>query len=675
VKVTNQFSNPLAVLASLRNALKQLKPPPDIAPSKWAEDNVWIPEGNAKPGKLRFTNAPYQRGMLDVIKEPGVYRVTYMTGAQLGKTTVQQCVTGYFIAHEPRSQMFVQPSQGDVQTFLETKLRPMLESNPTIREKMAKPRGRDGVNNSRIISFMGGFLMFAWAGSTKTLRGRSAPIIQADEINGFETTAEGDPGELIAQRAASFGDQALRTESSTPTEKGGRIDKAFYEGDQRRYYVPCPHCDAPQYLRWENVMWTGRRSTGIEDYAKDQNRADEHNPLDAQYMCEACGVGWSDAERKAAIRAAEAAGHGWKAAKPFKGHASFHAPELLSTFRDMSKIVQSYLDKIALDDMRSFVNVSLGEPYEVEGDKADPNKLMARREVYKAQVPMGAVYATAGIDAQADRLEVERVGWGINEESWRIDYKVLWGDTLLPEVWIELEDYLNEELQHESGAVMRVRAACVDTGGQAGHDAVVHDWLRGKTGRGIFGIKGTPGWGKGVIGTIMRKQQGKNARKVDVYPVYGDEAKLLIMRRLAMEAPGPGFCHFDEDADEEYFAQLTSEKLVTHYTKGFPVRKWCKPPKARNEALDCRVYAYAALKIMRPDLKRLTERIAGAEYTPPKQLVKPRKAPEPAPAAAEVPTPISQGERPVKAPENVPIVRSKRLTARNGGGGNWATRW
>src|SRR5690606_34662323 len=112
--------------------------------------------------------------------------------------------------------------------------------------------------------------MFSWAGSPKTLRGRSAPVTQADEIDGFEATPEGDPGELLAQRSASFGDDALRTESSTPTIEGAsRIDTAFQEGDQRRYYVPCPHCGHEQFLRWENVVWTGQRSTGIEDFEKD----------------------------------------------------------------------------------------------------------------------------------------------------------------------------------------------------------------------------------------------------------------------------------------------------------------------------------------------------------------------------------------------------------------------
>ena len=54
-----------------------------------------------------------------------------------------------------------------------------------------------------------------------------------------------------------------------------------------------------------------------------------------------------------------------------------------------------------------------------------------------------------------------------------------------------------------------------------------------------------------------------------------------------------GFCHFPKYG-EEYFKQLTAERLVTVKDKrGFPHREWRKL-RERNEALDCRIYARAA---------------------------------------------------------------------------------
>lgn len=685
------FDNAPAVMAALRRAAAaNLVPPPDMLPSVWSEANIRIPVGNAIPGPISFANAPYQRGMVDVVKEPGIRRADFMTGAQLGKTTVQQCITGYFIAHEPRSQIFVQPTQGDVQTFLETKLRPMLDANPAISRKMAKQRGRDGVNNSRIISYIGGWLMFSWAGSPKTLRGRSAPITQADEVDGMAATEEGDPVELLAQRAATFGDMAISTRSSTPTVKGAsRIEAGFLEGDQRRYYVPCPHCGEAQYLRWEQISWSGRNSTGFED--ADLDLEGEHDPETAQYYCEHCGVGWDDGQRIAAIRGAEAAGHGWKAAKPFKGHASFHAPEWLSTFRRLRAIVQSYFDKLRIGDLQSFMNVSAAETFEERGEQANADGLIARAEEYAAPVPAGATVLTAGVDMQADRLEVEIVGWGKGEESWSVEHVVLWGDPDAGDVWDELEDLLSQTWQHESGAQLSITAAAVDTGGTGGNTQSAYDWLRGKTGRRIFAVKGQGGWGKPIAAAPSRKQSGKTKRKVDLFLVGADEAKLTVMRRLAVAKPGPGYCHFPVGREPEYFHQMTAEKLVTRYVKGFPVREWHKT-RPRNEALDCRVYALAALKIASPSFRIAESRIARAtgNLPPPandnaEALALPNIKPDhddpltgdlvhgpPEPKAAP-PAKETTGEEKRAAPKQTgPVVKARRvLKSSRVGGARW----
>lgn len=632
--MTHQFSNIGALVDSISRASQPLIPPKDMLPSTWAEANVRIPVGNAIPGPINFDNAPYQRGMLDAASIPGVRRISLMTGAQLGKTTVQQCLTGYFIAHDPRSQILVQPTQGDVQTFLETKLRPMLQANPAISGKMAKQRGREGVHNGRIISYVGGWLMFSWAGSPKTLRGRSAPVVQADEIDGYDTTPEGDPGELLAQRAATFGDSALRTESSTPTIKGlSRIETAFEEGDQRRYFVACPECGAAQTLKWANVTWSGRKSSGIKDAELDAGG--DHDPGTAGYVCEGCGAIWDDGQRIAAIRNAERSGHGWKASKPFRGHVSFHAPEMLSTFRRLRDIVQSYLDKIAMSDLQSFVNVSLGEPYEETGERADPDGLLARCIPYPAPVPMGGLYLTAGVDMQMDRLEVEVVAWGEAERSWSIDYRVLWGDPLAGDVWDDLDDLLAEKFRHETGHLLPISAACLDTGGTSGYTQRAYEYAKGKTGRRLFAVKGVPGWGRAIVEKPQRKQSGKNKRKVDLFLVGTDESKLVIMRRLANDVAGsPGYCEFPEGRDAEYFRQLTAEKMVMRYVKGQPIREWTKPDKARNEALDCRVYALAALKIMQPSFKRISERLGALPTTTQPRIVAPSKQLDPAVAAA-----------------------------------------
>ena len=232
-----------------------------------------------------------------------------------------------------------------------------------------------------------------------------------------------------------------------------------------------------------------------------------------------CGSLWNDGQRIAAIRGAEASGLGWIAAKPFSGHASFHAPEMLSTMRRLKDIVQSYLDKLRDDDLQTFINVSLAETYEEPGEKADPNSLLARVETYPAPVPMGGVYLTAGIDMQIDRLECEVVAWGLGEESWSVGYYVLWGDPLGDEVWFDLNNLLAEKWRHETGVMLKVSAACLDTGGTKGYTQAAYEYARGKEAKKLFAVKGIAGWDRPIVEKPIRKQSGRNARKVALFLV------------------------------------------------------------------------------------------------------------------------------------------------------------
>ena len=586
---------------SVRNLAKRINqakglawsPPPNLKPSDWAEQNIRIPVGNAIPGLMRFANAPHQREPLDMIANPDCSRVTLMWGAQTGKTQVVNCAIGFNIAQVPSSQIMMQPSQGDLQTWLETKLNPLIDSNPALQGRVAKPRGRDGVNNQRMKSYPGGFLMFAWSGSAKTMRGRSAPKIYCDEVDGYDITNEGHPVSLLWQRAATFGDQRLLMETSTPTVKNASaIEDSFEAGDQRRRYVPCPHCDHYQVLKWSNVHWQ-------------RDDAGEHMPETAGYVCEKCAVLITDGEKNAMLRRGE-----WRAAKPFRGHASYHLSELYSTMRKFRDIVISFLEKKAQNDLQTFINVSLAETWEEQGDGVDDGSLLSRREEYPAPVPADGLVLTCGVDTQDDRLELDitaynGAGGGGSEESWNIDYRVLWGDPGEPEVWHQLEDALGVEYAHEHGGALGIVATCIDSGGH--HTQAVYDFVKKTRRPRVFAIKGVGGAGRPIVSAPSRKKAGKGRRTVDLFTVGVDDAKLLLYSRLQIEEPGPGYCHFPMARDHEYFQGLTAEKRVTKYVKGFPKREWIKT-RARNEPLDCRVYGYAALKILDPVWSALAQR-------------------------------------------------------------------
>jgi len=81
---------------------------------------------------------------------------------------------------------------------------------------------------------------------------------------------------------------------------------------------------------------------------------------------------------------------------------------------------------------------------------------------------------------------------------------------------------------------------------------------------------------------------------VQLWPVGTDTAKGVLYGRFGIESGAAGSIHFSKDLAEEFYAQLTAEKLITRYHKGHPIQEWVKPSHRRNEVLDCTVYALAA---------------------------------------------------------------------------------
>ena len=181
------------------------------------------------------------------------------------------------------------------------------------------------------------------------------------------------------------------------------------------------------------------------------------------------------------------------------------------------------------------------------------------------------------------------VGWGADEESWVIDYRIIFGDPSGPRVWSDLDAVLQATYKHPVAVALPIRAAAIDTGGH--HTKAAYEFCRTRLARRIWAIKGRGGPGIPVWPKRIKPVPGR----VPLAIVGVDATKDALFARLRITEPGPGFIHFSRARDAEYFRQLTSERVVTTYVKGRPVRSWQARPGARNESLDTFVYAMAAL--------------------------------------------------------------------------------
>ena len=563
-------------------------PPQDLLPSEWAEQNIFIPSGNARPGRISFDEMVYQRDIMDVAEDPTIHRMTLMMGAQTGKTMSALALLGYYTLHKPKSQILMQPTENDVKVFIETKYDPLVYANRALRSCYAPPRGREGANNMSMKKFQGGWLMFAWSRSQNTQRGRSAPFIVCDEVDAYEHSTEGHPVEILRERSATFGDDAFLIEMSTPTIKGrSRIEASFWEGDCRYFFCLCPKCGHKHRLEWseQTVRWKSLR------------------PDTALLHCPKCDNGLDDYGRIAMIRQSSLDGAGWEHTRDAWGHASFHLNSLYSPLRRLSRIVDAYVSADNHKSMQTFTNTILCETWDETGEKSDHEMLYQRAEAYEAPVPDAVMMLTAGIDIQKDRIEYEVVGWDKDEQSWSIDYVVIFGDTTQMPVYRDLFRELKRSYETKSGDKMFIYAAGIDTGYNTGK---VYEAMRFAGRRPIlFALKGKGGWAVNEVERTSRARIDRGKWRPDIISVGVDVVKRTVMGRLNLVEEGPGYCHFPHDRDLEYYLQLTAEQLIRTQRHGFPQDRWEKKYE-RNEAFDCRVYAYATMRLVAEALAKMT---------------------------------------------------------------------
>lgn len=551
---------------------------------------------------------------MDAAAEPGVEAVIVKKSAQIGWTEIVGNVAGYYIDQDPAPIIVIQPTLEMAEAWSKDRLAPMLRDTPALADKIRDPRSRDSGNTLLHKVFAGGNLTIGGANSPAGLASRPKRIVVCDEVDRYPRSAgaEGDPVNLVRKRSLTFWNKMFFA-GSTPTIKGvSRIDELYNASDQRQFFVPCPDCAEPQILKWSQVKWP------------------EGRPGEAVYVCEHCGSIWDDVTRWRAIAEAESRGHGWRPMADFDGTAGFWLWEAYSPWTTLGEMARSFLEAKKLPEtLQTFVNTTLAQVWELEGTTLEPDPLLERRENYGADpVPAGVVLITAGVDVQEDRLELEIVGWGADEESWNLDYRILRGDPGDRELWRELDEILLERYTSEDGRALRIEAACVDSGGH--YTDEVYKFCGRRRRRRVWAIKGMFGQGRPIWPRTASRTKKSRA---PLFVIGVDTAKDRVYSRLAIAEPGPGYCHFPTHRDLDYFHQLTAEKCVTKYVRGHPTLQWIvKTDGAANEALDCRVYAMAARYGRGVDLNRRTERIRA-------RLEEPETVPEPDPPLEEPPTP------------------------------------
>lgn len=571
-----------------------LTPDPLLTVSEWSDRHRMLSsKASAEPGRWRTSRTPYLKAIMDCLSPTSpVERVVFMKAAQLGATEMGSNWIGYVIHHAPGPMMAVWPTVEMAKRNSKQRIDPLIEESGVLAELIAPARSRDSGNTILAKEFRGGVLVMTGANSAVGLRSMPVRYLFLDEVDGYplDVEGEGDAISLAEARTRTFARRKIFI-VSTPTISGASaIEREYEASDQRRYFVPCPHCSHRQWLRFEQLRW------------------EKGQPDSAAYVCESCDAPISEHHKTWMLEHGE-----WRALAPENGAktAGFHLSSLYSPvgWRSWREIAVAWELAVSKESgsaaaIKTFKNTELGETWVEEGEAPDWQRLVERREDYPVgSIPPGGLLLVGGADVQKDRIEASIWAFGRGKESWLVEHRVLMGDTARDAVWKQLADLLAENWTHASGAAMPLARFALDTG-FATQEA--YTFVRASRDPRIMAIKGVAR-GAALIGTptaVDISKGGKKLRRgIKVFSVAVGIAKLELYNNLRKSADvaedgitaiyPAGFIHLPH-VDAEFIQQLCAEQLITRRDRnGFPIREWQKM-RERNEALDCYVYARAA---------------------------------------------------------------------------------
>jgi phage terminase large subunit GpA-like protein len=588
---------------------------------EWAEEKRYLPpELTSKPGYYDPSVAPFMIEIMEALSANSpVTHVDLMKSAQITATTVGENVIGYQIDHAPGPAMYLTADDGLAKRWMETRLDAMLQHSG-LDEKIQSTSGQSRKSGDTALKkeYPGGFLLSQGARSAAKMRMTSIKYLTMDEIDGWPLSLgkEGDTAAIAENRTRAYEDTRKVFAPSTPTLLStSRIYKRYKLGDQRKYFVPCPHCGELQELRWHWTNDEGEKFGVVYEL-------DDHGNLKEEsvgYRSECCDGLWRNHHKAKFLQLSSGAHWGPTATSSAPTRRSYHISALYSPVgiyswsamvRDFLKAWDPTTDRVRdIPALQVFYNQSLGQPWEDRGESPKAEKVKEnRRAVYNAgQVPnvvavkeaeSHVVLLTAAADVHKDRIDVEVIGWTTKGRSYSIEWLSLKGDTLdtESEAWSALREMIESKTwSADDGKQYRLTVTFIDAGYRT-------DTVMGFCSEYSSGVVAIQGRDTPKKGARLREfwefigQNGENGLHVNS-TTYKDRLAAWLRKEWDGHGDQPaGYCNYPTDYPDSYFHQYEAETKVEQVDKrtGFTRRYW-KKTRNDNHAWDCRVYNMAAL--------------------------------------------------------------------------------
>lgn len=564
--------------------------PAKVGICEWAEREIRILKGSEK-GRLRLARAPYMREMLEAFENPRVREITLKTASQVAKTTVMMICVAYAMDEDPDDALYVMPGEELAREISVDRIKPMFHASPSIRKQFTDVSEDQQAIRYR---FLRGTLFFAWAKSPATLASRPVRYVFLDETGKYPTFSgkEADPMSLATERAKTFHNRKIVI-ASTPTVPKSIVSGRFALSDRRRYWVPCPHCNEKQLLVSQYLKWPpGARGADVE--------ADNL----AWYECCKCGARLTDRDKPYMLTHGE-----WRAENPgTTRHRGYHINTLYSPWTPWSEYAKEFLESHGRPEkFMNFVNSWEGEDWVEKAAEVTEASIAALKIAYETGViPLGGLLLTCGIDVQKEYCRYIVRAWGVEDESWLVDYGTFLREKDGQNLWVEDKDFgvstdlakiarelLPTQYEHANGSRVPIHFAYIDSGFRTSEvyklAARMRHVLHACKGANEVQIEGENA-GKLQPRRLMPVEKIGGLHYTRLNTTYYKD----MLQGMRENARKPW--HIPDTVDETYLREVSAEhKRITRNSKGEAVHAWAmREGFTDNHYLDCEVYALAA---------------------------------------------------------------------------------
>lgn len=610
----------------------------EATPSQWAEAKRYLPPAvSPLPGYFRFSVAPYLREIVDCLGvDSPVREIVVMKGVQVCMTTgVLENGIGYVIDHvKSAASMMITADAELAKLRMESNITPMMQLSglsALVRSSDETNTRKTGKRDQKIEWIGGGFLIPLGAQNANKLRSIPIRYMFRDEIDGWPDVVgrDGDPIKLSTDRTAAYQSSRKILDLSTPTIKGqSKIEKRFFLGDQRYYFVCCLKCGSPQTLRWKRSNKVTGEVTGIVWERDNESRL---VPGSVRYLCKDCGHAHTNDDKIKLLSPSH--GAEWRpTTTPVRPDIrSYHISALYSPpgMQTWEACVGSWLEAWDIEHGRPrdmgkfqvFYNNVLGETFELRGERLRFETVSAhRRHEYSfGEVPNHLALLHCGgpivvlvcsVDVHKDCLRVAVWGWTREHRVFLIDYFRFEGETeQLDDVgtWgalrklIEGKEYIASDKKR-----YRIQLTLVDSGYST--DIVYRfaaDYVAG-----VYPVKGRESPPKGAVFrefSDFTTPMGTMAYGITV-DLYKERWSSALRRYWDGLEPQPKwFFNAPVNVSDKDLKELTVEvkrEKIDPRTKQRIGWEWHRPSGAANELWDLLVYANAGLEMLAWDVCR-----------------------------------------------------------------------